>query len=64
MRVAHVNRGKRRLYLELQGYNFTYLFLGIYLGEPGTHADEIYHYTFMDMEGSNEGARPTEVIHD
>jgi hypothetical protein len=64
MIVAHVNRGRRRLYLKTQGHNFKHLFLGIYVGEPGHQADETYHYSFLDMEGSNEGERATEVIHD
>jgi hypothetical protein len=64
MIVAHVNKLDHRLYLELQGFSMKYLFLGIYHGKAGQQADKTYQYSFLDMEGSNEGARATEVIHD
>jgi hypothetical protein len=62
MNLVRINKTDHRVYLELQGYNMKYLFLGIYIGPRGEQAVTTYKYTFMDMEGSNEGERPTEVL--
>lgn len=64
MEIAYINKPDRRVMLELIGYNFSFLHLGIWFGERGDLPTKTYHYSFLDMEGSNEGARPTEVIHD
>lgn len=62
MRIS-INKADHRLMLtKATGYTLQFLSLSIWHGDRGTQAKETYHYSFRDMEGSHEGARPTAVI--
>jgi len=61
--IFYNHRNGHSIKLNLSGFSLKHLSLGIWDYSPDNgKLERSFHYQFLDMEGSNEGANPTPII--